>query len=92
LFSKTNKINTKKRRCLIQGEDKEKGIFQAKPKTQSTFSLLTLNNIIYNSKATINILSILKLDVARCKTTKNGGEILITLDDKEQKIYQESKF
>jgi hypothetical protein len=60
---------------------------QAKTETQSTFGLLTLNNIIYNPEATINILSISKLDEAGCKTTVDRGEMLITLDDEEQKIY-----
>jgi hypothetical protein len=92
LFSKTDKINTKKQKCFIQREDEEKGISQAKLEMQSTFSLLTLNNIIYNPKATINILSFSKLDEAKCKTTIDRSEILITLDDKKQKIYQESIF
>jgi hypothetical protein len=86
LFPKTDKINTGKQRCLIRGED------QAKPETRSTFGLLTLNNIIYNPEATINILSISKLGAARCKTTIDGGEMLITPDDEEQKIHQESMF
>jgi hypothetical protein len=78
LFPKTDKINTGKQRCLIRGEDEERGISQAKPETRSTFGLLTLNNIIYNPEATINILSISKLDEAGCKTTVDGGEMLIT--------------
>jgi hypothetical protein len=54
---------------------------------QSIFSLLILNNIIYYPKVTINILFILKLDEAKYKTTVDGGEMLITLDEKKQKIY-----
>jgi hypothetical protein len=45
---------------------------------QKTFSLFTLNNIIYNLKAIINILFISKLDKARCKTTVDGSEMRIT--------------
>jgi hypothetical protein len=80
LLSNQIKINTKKQGCLIRGEYERRGTFQAKPEIQRNFSLLTLNNIIYSLEATANIVSISKLDEAGCKTTVDGGEILITFN------------
>jgi hypothetical protein len=44
---------------------------------QRNFSLLALNNIIYNPKAMANIVSISKLDEVEYKTTVDRGEMLI---------------
>jgi hypothetical protein len=77
---------------LYPRRKRRKETSQAKPEMRSTFGPLTLNNIIYNPEATINILSISKLDEARCKTTVDGGKMLITPDEEEQKIHQESMF
>jgi hypothetical protein len=73
-------INIGKQRCPIQREYKKKGTFQAKLEMQRNFSLFTLNNIIYNSEATANIVLISKLDEVGCKTTIDKVEMLITFN------------
>ena len=75
------RITTGTKRHSIKATCHGVGQFRPIP-SQKKLGTLTLQNVIYSSHASVNLISILKLDDAGCKTVVDNGVLTIYFDGK----------